>query len=225
MAGTSAPIPAIPAIRTDATTERIWLDEHSWVDVTRGWLAGADEVYQAAVEHVAWEQGRVFRYERYVDEPRLSGWCQGTDDVPHPAIAEAHAAIQRSYRKPFPSIALAWYRDGRDSVAFHCDRELRWLDDTVIGVLTLGATRPWLMRPRAQRLAHEGAYDGATHDLAPASGDLLVMGGRCQRDWHHAVPKTRGPVGGRISLQWRWTSKRGRPETGANYRAPRLYSR
>ena len=207
------------------TTERVWLDEHSWVDVTRGWLPDADEVFAAVLEKAAWFQGRVFRYERWVDEPRLSASSKTNFAELHPALVEAHRAIQREYGVDFPRPALALYRDGRDSVAFHCDRELRWLEDTVIGVLTLGAARPWLLRPRARRYDHDAPNGGATHDLRPASGDLLVMGGRCQADWHHAVPKVSSAVGPRISLQWRWTSRRGRPETGPNYRAPRTYSR
>jgi alkylated DNA repair dioxygenase AlkB len=207
------------------TTERVWLDEHSWVDVARGWLADADDVFAAVLERAKWFQGRVFRYERYVEEPRLSASSKtGLADL-HPSVVEAHRAVRRSYGVDFAPPALALYRDGRDSVAFHCDRELRWLDDTVIAVLTLGAERPWLLRPRGRRYDHEAPHGGATHDIQPASGDLLVMGGRCQADWHHAVPKVAAAVGPRISLQWRWTSRRGRPEVGANYRAPRTYSR
>ncbi len=214
-----------PALRPGATFERIQLDARSWVDVCRGWLDGADELYAILAERAPWERGRVFRYERWVDEPRLSAWCRPGVDAVHPAIAQLHRAIQARTGKRFDGVALAWYRDGRDSVAFHRDRELRWLDDTVIGVLTLGARRPFLLRPRANRYAHEAPDHGATHDLAPAGGDLLIMGGRCQADWEHAVPKVAGPVAGRISLQWRWTSRRGRPERGGGYRSPRTYGR
>lgn len=214
-----------PGVQREATFERLQLDPHSWVDVARGWLEGADEVYGALVEHVSWEQGRVFRYERWVDEPRLGGWWRPGSAAPHPVFNDLHRAIQSRTGVRFDGVALAWYRDGRDSVAFHRDREMRWLEDTVIGVLTLGARRPFLLRPRANRYAHEAPDHGATHDLAPASGDLLIMGGRCQADWEHAVPKVGAGVGGRISLQWRWTSRRGRPERGGNYRSPRTYSR
>ena len=94
-----------------------------------------------------------------------------------------------------------------------------------IGVLTLGARRPWMLRSRAKRYDHEAADRGAQFDLSPGSGDLLVMGGRAQADWEHSVPKVPGLRAGRVSVQWRWTSRRGRPEVGANYRAPRFYSR
>ena len=204
--------------------ERIWLDERSWVDVARGWLPDAEEVHAALLERTRWEQGRLFRYERWVEEPRLSGWSRPADAA-HPSLLEAHRALQRRYRVQFDGFALAWYRDGTDSVAFHRDRELRWLDDTVIAVLSLGATRPWLLRPRANRWDHDAPNGGATHDLAPGSGDLLVMGGRCQADWEHAVPKVRAPIGGRVSVQWRWTSRTGRPVQGPGYRAPRTFSR
>jgi alkylated DNA repair dioxygenase AlkB len=214
-----------PALRPGARFERVRLDGGSWVDVCRGWLAGADELYRAVAVDARWEQGRVFRYDRWVGEPRLSSWCRPGRDAPHPVLADLHRAIQHRVGVRFDGVALAFYRDGRDGVAFHRDRELRWLDDTVIGVLTLGATRPFLLRPRANRYAHDAPDHGATHDLAPAGGDLLIMGGRCQADWEHAVPKVHRPIGGRISLQWRWTARRGRPERGAGYRAPRTYSR
>jgi alkylated DNA repair dioxygenase AlkB len=205
--------------------ERMWLDDTSWVDVHRGWIPGADAVYDEVVASTSWTQGRVFRYERWIDEPRLGAFRRVGDPNAHPALVEAHRLLQQHYRVPFDGFALALYRDGRDSVAFHRDREMRWLDDTIIGVLTLGATRPWHLRPRANRYDHEAPARGATHDFRPASGDLLVLGGRCQADWEHAVPKVHGRVGGRVSVQWRYTSRQGRPQVGAGYRAPRHFSR
>lgn len=214
-----------PGIRPGATFERVDLDATSWVDLARGWLDGAGALYESLVASVPWSQGRLWRYERWVEEPRLgSSWHVG-DPPPHPLLPELHRALQARYGVRFESAALVWYRDGNDSVAFHRDRELRWLEDTVIAVLTLGQQRPWLLRPRSNRYDHEAPVRGATHDLRPASGDLLVMGGRAQSDWEHAVPKVRSRIGGRVSLQWRWTSRRGRPEQGPSYRAPRTFSR
>lgn len=205
--------------------ERVHLDATSWVDLWRGWVAGADEVAQAILEGTAWNQGRIFRYDRWIDEPRLgAGWRVG-NPIAHPLLVDAHRSLQEHYGVAFNGFALANYRDGRDSVAFHRDREMRWLEDTVIGVLTLGAQRPWLLRSRNRRYAHEAPDRGAQFDFSPASGDLLVMGGRAQADWEHSVPKVPGLRTSRVSVQWRWTSRRGRPEVGGNYRAPRFYSR
>jgi alkylated DNA repair dioxygenase AlkB len=205
--------------------ERLWLDKTSWVDVQRGWVLDADRVYEQLVEGTAWNQGRVFRYEKWIDEPRLGSFRRTDDPNAHPVLIDAHRELQAHYRVKFDGFALAYYRDGRDSVAFHRDREMRWLDDTVIGVLTLGATRPWQLRPRANRYDHEAPNRGATHDFRPASGDLLVLGGRCQADWEHAVPKVHALTKGRVSVQWRYTSRQGRPQTGGNYRSPRYFNR
>jgi alkylated DNA repair dioxygenase AlkB len=217
--------PAEPSLCPDPVVERVDLGGGAWVDVARGFVEAPGALYDTLVEGATWNQGRVFRYERWVDEPRLGAWCALDRPGGHPLLIDATRWLTHRYRVRFDGYALAWYRDGRDSVAFHRDRELRHLDETVIGVLTLGVRRPWLLRPRAHRDRHDLDRHGATHDLAPGPGDLLVMGGRCQADWEHAVPKVPGPAGGRVSVQWRWTSGRGRPVVGASYRAPRRFSR
>ena len=213
-----------PLVRADATFERITLDETSWVDVARGWIDEPDRLHRNLLENGAWRQGQNFRYEKMVPEPRLGGrWP--SDPESDAQRLELFLALRDRYRVGFDRGVLAQYRDGRDSVAFHRDREMKWLDDTVIAILSLGAQRPWHLRPRTGRYDDLDEPDrGATHDLQPASGDLVVLGGRCQADWLHAVPKVRAPIGPRISIQWRWTSRRGRPEEGANFGDPRFFS-
>jgi alkylated DNA repair dioxygenase AlkB len=212
-------------IDPQATTERIQLDDTSWVDVTRGWLAGADELYDALLTDVAWQTSQLFRYDHWVEERRLgASWRPGTP-LPHPALAEAHRTLQHRYGARFAGFSMIQYRDGADGQAFHRDTDMKWLDDTVIAVLSLGARRPWLLRPRTSRYDHSETK-GTTHDIAPGSGDLLVMGGRCQADWEHSVPyRLSDPVATRISIQWRYTSRRGRPFVGGSYRAPLNYGR
>src|SRR4051794_721256 len=178
-------------LAADPVVERVELADRSWVDVVRGLIPAGDEVHDALIGTVPWVQGKVFRYERWIDEPRLGAVQKGDDR--HPALREAQTWLMRRYRISLPaSVPLALYRNERDSVGFHRDRELRWLEDTVIGVLTLGARRPWLMRPLTPGRRVEPDDDDMTDvlDFAPASGDLLVMGGRCQAAWLHAVPKS-----------------------------------
>jgi alkylated DNA repair dioxygenase AlkB len=217
------------ALVPDATVERIELDEASWVDVVRGFVAEPGEVFDAVHAGTRWTQNRLYRYDHVVDEQRLgAGWRVG-QPVAHPLLLEVHRHLQAAYGKRFDSFAFALYRDGHDGQAFHRDRDMRWLDDTIIALLTLGARRPWHLRPRAHRHDHgawEGGAKGATHDLSPAAGDLIVMGGATQVGWEHSVPYLGGrPVEPRISVQWRWTSGTGRPVQGPSYRAPRTYSR
>jgi alkylated DNA repair dioxygenase AlkB len=215
---------AEPAVRADATFERTWLDDRSWVDVARGWLDGHATVLEVLQRDLRWQQGRIYRYDHWVDEPHLGAGYR-VDDPPHPVLVEAQRSLQHRYGQRFMAPSLAMYRDGRDSMAFHRDRDLRWLDDTLIGLLVLGERRPFHVRPRANRYAHELDARGATHDFRAGRGDLLVMGGAAQVGWEHAVPKVPGHRGVRVSVQWRWTAKVGRPVEGASYRAPRHYSR
>jgi alkylated DNA repair dioxygenase AlkB len=205
--------------------ERLDLGGGSWVDVARGWMADADELFTHLREHVAWQSSRLFRYDHYVEENRLgAGWRPGRP-IPHPALAEATRILQNRYKARFDGFGMMLYRDGRDGQAFHRDTDMRWLDDTVIAILSLGATRPWLLRPRTNRHDHSPGK-GATHDLRPASGDLLVMGGRSQAEWEHSVAYLGArPVGPRISIQWRFARREGRPFMGASYRAPLHYGR
>lgn len=183
-----------PAV-ADATLERMALDEHSWVDVGRAWLDGADTLFDELVDVVAWRQGRRRMYDRMVDDPRLSRWYRRDQDPPHPVLDEMRAALQAKYRVALSGPGLNYYRDGRDSVAPHRDRELRRLERTLVAIVTLGAPRPFLLRPRG---------GGPSLDVRPAGGDLLVMGGRCQMDWEHGVPKV-AAAGPRISISWRWS--------------------
>ena len=176
---------------------------------SRGMVVDADAVHDELVSTVGWEQGHVFRYERWIDEPRLgayqSGWPAATRRWP-----TSSAWIVSRYKVQFGGVALApLSRRARRCFTFHRDRELRWLDDTVIGVLTLGARRPWLMKPLTGRRTDAGDDDHLADaiDLSPASGDLMVMGGGCQAAWLHTVPKVRHRVRSRVSAQWRWTSK------------------
>ena len=184
-------------VRVDglARFERIELDESAWIDVARGWLLGADTLLDALIDTVDWKQGRRRMYDRVLDDPRLSRWYRRTDPLPHPALAVIGEALDTTLGVPLAGPAMNFYRDGADSVAWHADRELRELDDTRIAIVTLGAQRPFLIRPKG---------GGRSRNLAPGAGDLLVMGGGCQLRWEHSVPKTRS-AGPRISCTWRWS--------------------
>lgn len=212
-----------PHVDRDAAIERIELDATSWVDVARDWLVGSDDVYAHLLAEVPWQTSQLFRYDHFVEERRLgSMWTRGAP-LPHPVLADATRLLQHRYHVEFGGFGILQYRNGSDGQAFHRDTDMRWLDDTIVAVLSLGARRPWLLRPRTSRHTHEPGK-GATHDLAPASGDLIVMGGRAQADWEHSVPYLPGSaVTPRISIQWRFARKQGRPFMGASYRAPLTY--
>lgn len=183
------------AVREDVVFERTDLGSGAWVDMARGWLAGADGLMELLMDTVDWRRHQRWMYERQVDEPRLSRWYSADDPLPDEGLALFRMMAGRHYGRRFGALALNFYRDGRDSVAFHTDRELRNVDDTLVAILTLGTQRPFLLRP---------VGGGHRVDLRPASGDLLVMGGTCQETWEHGVPKVTRGAGARISASVRW---------------------
>ncbi|MFI9271369.1 alpha-ketoglutarate-dependent dioxygenase AlkB [Kitasatospora sp. NPDC052896] len=183
-----------------SAARRTVLGQGAWLDVLPGWLSGADALFEHLVVHVPWQAERRRMYERVVAVPRLLAHYGEDDPLPHPVLAEARAALSAHYAaelgEPFRTAGLCYYRDGRDSVAWHGDTIGRGAhEDTMVAILSVGEPRPLLLRPR-----HGG---GPTVRRSLGHGDLLVMGGSCQRTWEHAVPKTTRPVGPRISVQFR----------------------
>jgi alkylated DNA repair dioxygenase AlkB len=139
-------------------------------------------------------------YDREVDVPRLLSFYSETDRLPDPLLLQARSALNAHYRdlrEPFVTAGLCYYRDGRDSVAWHGDRIGRGAkEDTLVAIVSIGEPRALLLRPR-------GGGAGQTIRNLLGHGDVVVMGGSCQRTWEHCVPKTTKPVGPRISIQFR----------------------
>ena len=179
--------------------QRHELDRGAWVDVRPGWLRGADDLFARLVSDVPWYAERRQMYDRVVDVPRLLCFYGEDDPLPDPALGEARETLSRHYApelgEPFRTAGLCYYRDGRDSVAWHGDTIGRSrTEDTMVAIVSLGDTRRLSLRPR---------LGGASIAFAMGHGDLLVMGGSCQRTWEHAVLKTSQGVGPRISIQYR----------------------
>jgi len=176
---------------------RTVLGHGAWVDVRPGWVTGSDDVFAGLVRTVPWQAERRQMYERVVDVPRLLKFYDAGEPLPDPILEDARAALDRHYAsEPFTTAGLCYYRDGRDSVAWHGDTIGRGKhENTIVAIVSFGEARRLLLRPR-----NGGAETAA---FALGHGDLLVMGGSCQRTWEHAVPKTARPVGPRISVQFR----------------------
>lgn len=184
-----------------ATVQRTPLTDGAWIDLRPGWLGGADELFERLVRTVPWRGERRPMYDRVVDVPRMLCFYDEDEPLPHPVLADCRRALDEHYApelgEPFRTAGLCLYRDGRDSVAWHGDRIGRSrTEDTMVAILSIGAPRSLLLRPRGG-----GAGRTLRHDLG--HGDLIVMGGSCQRTWEHAIPKTARPAGPRISIQFR----------------------
>lgn len=207
-----------------ATVSRTPLGTTAWVDVVSRFVHEPSQQFEALHGGLRWHQNEVLRYDHYVGERRLSA------SVPRARFAlSRHTSLhlEARYGVAFSGVAAILYRDGDDFQGLHSDREMRWLDETLVAIVVLGERRPFVLRPRVPWAeAVDRAPAGSGHDdlvLRPGHGDLLVMGGACQRDWLHGVPAAPG-ASARISLTWRWTSRRGRPDTNPAYSEGRQFA-
>ncbi|WP_307816615.1 alpha-ketoglutarate-dependent dioxygenase AlkB [Nocardioides limicola] len=182
-----------------AEIRRTELDAGAWVDVLPGWAPTPDDLFAEIAEAIPWRAERRWMYHREVDVPRLVH-IYGPDDVlPHRALIDARQRLSRHYLpelgEPFVTAGCCLYRDGRDSVAWHGDTIGRGRhENTMVAILSLGDERQLAVRP---------VGGGPARRFPVGHGDLLVMGGSCQRTHEHAVLKTSRPVGPRISVQFR----------------------
>ncbi|CAA9400540.1 MAG: Alkylated DNA repair protein AlkB [uncultured Pseudonocardia sp.] len=175
----------------EQAVRRHHLGAGAWVDVEPGFCREPDALF-AALLALPWGPPRTVRmYDRLVPEPRLvRRWTLA--DAP-PRLRGMADALGGRYGVRFTQIGANLYRDGADSVAWHGDRVARELPGATVALVSLGAVRPFRLRPRG---------GGPSTTFHPGPGDLLVMGGTCQRTWQHAVPKQPG-AGPRISVQFR----------------------
>jgi len=183
-----------------AALRRVPVSRGAWVDVRPGWVTGADALFERLAAAVPWRAERRWMYDRMVDVPRLVCFYAEGEALPDRMLTAARDALSELYQaelgEPLCTTGLCLYRDGRDSVAWHGDTIGRGsTEDTVVAIVSLGTPRPLLLRPR------DGSGPVIRHDVG--HGDLLVMGGSCQRTWEHAVPKSARVTGPRISVQFR----------------------
>jgi alkylated DNA repair dioxygenase AlkB len=194
LADEAHPGPLGPGLR------RTPLTRGAWVDVHPGWLTGAADLFGRLVDDVPWRAEKRTMYDRVVDVPRLLCFYGEDQPLPGPALDEARDALNDHYAdelgEHFVTAGLCLYRDGRDSVAWHGDTIGRGsTEDTMVAIVSLGSARTLALRPRGG--------GGPTLRYELGHGDLIVMGGSCQRTWEHAVPKTARGAGPRISVQFR----------------------
>ena len=192
--GTLTP-PGFDATFADAS--RLALDDTTWVELVPGWLSGADQVFDELMSILPFRQRTGVRmYDRLVDEPRLTAWWRLEHGRPEPVplLRDMRLVLADRYREPFDSIGFNLYRDGDDSVAWHGDRHRHVVTNPVIAIVSVGAPRPFRLRPRG---------GGQSLSWSLGNGDLFVMGGACQHLWEHTVPKVRLTTGPRLSITFR----------------------
>jgi alkylated DNA repair dioxygenase AlkB len=179
---------------TFSGVERSPLAEGAWVDHAPSWVTGQDTLFTDLERSTQWRTDRRWMYERMVDTPRLIASLPA-DGPGHPLLEQIRTALSTRYNETFHRITLALYRDGSDSVAFHGDTVARDMETALVATVSLGTPRRFLLKPAA---------GGRSISFSLGRGDLLVMGGTCQRTWRHAIPKV-AQAGPRMAIMFRPT--------------------
>lgn len=171
-----------------ANIERVQLSEDAWIDVARGWLSGHARVFEIVREGTRWRADDRIMYDKRVDVPRLYG-----TPPKHEIFDEMRRALDARYATSFERLTVAYYRDGRDSVAWHGDYVARRMREALVATISVGAPRKFLLRPTG---------GGNSIAFSIGWGDLVVMGGSCQRTFQHAIPKV-AHADARIAIMYR----------------------
>lgn len=189
-------------------TEHEALAGGGWILHDPAWLepAEADDLMVRLRSGLVWEQREIELFGRRILQPRLIAWggdlpyrYSGQSLEPRPLAPPLPELIERvgaASGARFNHVLANRYRDGNDSMGLHSDNEPELGPDPVVATLSLGAVRRFVLVPKKRR-------DGAPRELSLGHGALLVMGGTCQSRYRHGVPRTRRPVGERISLTFR----------------------
>ena len=176
---------------------RTELSQGAWVDHVPGWVSGHDALFDELERGLAWRRETMKMYDKTVVVPRLLAKVP-LGGAGQPLVDEMRKAISKHYREEFIYMTAALYRDGSDSVAFHGDTTARNMIEALVATVSLGSPRRFLMKP---------ADGGPSISFALGRGDLVMMGGTCQRTWRHGIPKV-AHAGPRIAVMFRpvWTA-------------------
>jgi alkylated DNA repair dioxygenase AlkB len=176
--------------RAMAAADHLVLSDGAWIDVATNVVAHGDALFEAVLECAPWASYERPMYDRIVVEPRLT--TRAWPDPPA-AVSTLAEVLSDHYGLDLRAVSANLYRTGADSVAWHGDRIRHRPEGNIVAILSLGSPRRFLLRPK---------HGGGSLRFTPRCGDLLVMGGTCQRTWEHCVPKC-ASAGPRISVMFR----------------------
>lgn len=168
--------------------------------------ADSDRLFKSLTDKILWQQDQIKFFGKMIDLPRLTAWY-GENDLPYtysgipmkphswtPDLLEIKNKIEKEAKVNFSSVLLNLYRDGKDSVAWHCDDEKELGINPVIGSVSFGATRTFKFRHLQDKIVEKVEL---TH------GSFVLMQGETQHKWEHEIPKTSKTLTPRINLTFR----------------------
>lgn len=186
----------------------LWRRGESWLIYCADYLPG--EVFAELDLRIAWQQDAIKIFGRSIPLPRLTAWYgdpgasyaySGIWNEAKPwidSLSELRLRLNNDLGVKFNSVLANRYADGTHHQGYHADDEKELGTDPLIASLSFGAMRRFLVKSRMK-----GDHAGETTKFDLESGSLLLMGGALQREYLHAIGKTKKPLGPRINLTFR----------------------
>ena len=202
------------------TLEVIINEEGAFVFVIRNWLAdwAAKDWCQGLIKTIPWGQITYNYGDKVVPAPRLmyalvdsdlvdtsigipcaswdnnsNEWITGVRRIRDSIVLDPMILDIVKYPIVYDSCWLNYYRNGKDSISPHSDKEAYGPLNIVSG-LSLGATRTFTMRHKR---------NGKIIKFKINNGDFMMMGGDCQQLWTHGIEKEYAVKEPRVSLTFR----------------------
>ncbi|GGH05367.1 alpha-ketoglutarate-dependent dioxygenase AlkB family protein [Mucilaginibacter phyllosphaerae] len=169
--------------------------------------ADSDRLYKDLYGNIKWQQDKIVFYGKLMDLPRLTAWYGDTDKpykysgIPmapnpwSPELLEIKNKIEEIAKVNFSSVLLNLYRNGKDSVSWHCDNEKELGINPTIGSVSFGEERTFKLRNLQDKSLVE--------KIQLSHGSFLLMKGETQHKWEHEIPKTSRDLKPRINLTFR----------------------
>jgi alkylated DNA repair dioxygenase AlkB len=166
----------------------------------------SDQLFTKLLTDLLWQEENIFIFSKWVKVPRLMCWHGDPDayyqysGVNHqplpwtPELQSIRGKVEQQCQYTFNSVLANLYRDGKDSMGCHADDEKELGINPTIASLSFGDERLFKMHHKKSK---------QTLSINLQHGDLLLMGGTCQRNWLHSVPKTKVHKTPRINLTFR----------------------
>ena len=169
----------------------------------------ADYLLEQLLENVIWQQEKIKIYGQIHKLPRLTAWY-GDEGKRYTysgitvyslnwinPLSEIKRRIEEVSGDLFNSVLINRYRDGSDSISWHADDEHELGPCPLIGSLSFGEARSFQMKHK---------FRDEKFKITLEHGSYLLMKGNTQRNWLHRIPKSKRPLGERISLTFRQIS-------------------
>ena len=168
--------------------------------------------YQMIDESVDWQQFNVRVHGKVIPQPRESFYMadngypykySGFDRKPEKwevAVQEMRKALEKLLKnvsRGHPKLNAVLgnkYNDGKQYIGYHSDDEGDLHPDAFIVSVSLGAERDFVFKHKKT---------GETVSVPLKSGSIVLMGGDCQKNWKHSVPKRMRVKEPRINLTFR----------------------